>query len=92
MRRSRNKKSQAVFVWVFALMFLFMISLVYIVMTKPFIAVRDIIGPNFTGTEFEPTFDKINTFWVVWPILLIVSVLIWAFLSTLRDRPDFPRL
>lgn len=92
MRRRRNKKSQTLFVWIFALMFLFMISLVYIVMTKPYITIRDMFAPNFTGTEFEATFDKINTYWVVWPIILVTSVFIWAILSTLRDRPDFPRL
>ncbi|KKM26505.1 hypothetical protein LCGC14_1584220 [marine sediment metagenome] len=92
MRRKTKKSQGAIFVWVFALLFLFLISLVYIVMTKPFIAVRDLIGPNFTGTEFQPTFDKINTYWVVWPILLLTSVFIWAIMVTLKDKSDFPRL
>ncbi len=92
MRRKHNKKSQTIFVWIFALMFLFMISLIYITMTRPYTMVRDILGPNFTGTEFEPTIDKINTYWIVWPVILVTSVFLWAIMSTLRDRPDFPRL
>lgn len=91
MRKQRNKKGQGnLVVWIFALIFLFMISLVYIIMTQPFIKIRDMFEPNFTGTEFEATFDKINTFWIVWPILVIVGVFIWAILSTMQQRPNIP--
>lgn len=89
----RKKKGQAqLMVWFLALLFLFMIALVYIIMTKPFILVRDKFEQNFTGTEFQATFDKINTFWTVWPILVIVGVIIWAFVSTSSTNQNFPRL
>lgn len=89
----RKKKSQSqLFVWLFALLFLFLISLVYLIMTKPYIAVRDMFEPNFTGTEFESTFDKINTYWRVWPIILITTIIIWAVLSTMRSSPNIPQI
>lgn len=91
MRKDRNKKGQVV-VWLFALMFLFMIALIYIIMTKPFIMVRDKFEGNFTGTEFEGTFDKLNTFWILWPVLVVVGVIIWAILSSMRSNPNFPQL
>lgn len=91
MRRKKNKKAQ-VGVWLYALLFLFMIGLVYIIMTKPFLAVRDKFAPNFTGTEFEPTFDKINTFWKLWPILVVVGVFLWAFLKGIQQNPNIPNL
>ncbi|KKL14772.1 hypothetical protein LCGC14_2512310 [marine sediment metagenome] len=87
----RKKKSQAQLqVWLFALLFLFMISLVYIIMTKPYIAIRDKFASNFTGTEFEPTMNKINTYWILWPVILIGSIMIWAFMTTMGTTP--PRL
>ena len=90
-RKKQNKKGQIV-VWLFALLFLFMISLVYIIMTKPFITIHDMFAGNFTGTVYEPTFDKIRTFWVLWPILVIIGVFIWAILSSMRSNPNFPQL
>lgn len=87
-----NKKRGQAFVWVFALAFLFMVGLIYIVMTKPFILVHDLLTPNLTGTEFEPTIDKIVTFWRVWPILVIVGIILWALLSSMRRDPNFPQL
>lgn len=90
-KQSKSKKAQIV-VWMFALVFLFMISLVYIIMTKPFITVHDTFASNFTGTIYEPTFEKIRTFWVIWPILVIVGVFIWAILSSMRSNPNFPQL
>lgn len=77
-------------VWLFALLFLFMVSLVYIIMTKPFLMVRDKFEANFTGTEFEPTFDKINTYWRVWPIIVITSIFIWAVVQSNRQSPGPP--
>lgn len=85
-----NKKGQA-YVWIFALAFLFMIGVVYIIMTKPFITIHDIFAPNFTGTQYEPTIQKIRTFWVVWPILVTVGIIIWALLSSMRRDPNFPQ-
>ena len=91
MRKHRNKKSQGnLVVWIFALIFLFTVALVYIIMTKPFITIRDMFEPNFTGTEFEDTFNKINTFWIVWPILVIFGVFLWAILATMQQRPNIP--
>lgn len=78
-------------VWLFALLFLFLISLVYLIMTKPYIMVRDKFEPNFTGSEFEDTFNKIDTYWKVWPILLITSIVIWAFVSTTQNTANIPR-
>jgi len=89
----KKKKAQGqLAVWVYALLFLFMISLIYIIMTKPFIYIRDKYDSNFTGSQFEDTYKKINTFWTLWPILVIVGVLLWAFVSTMSQSPNFPRL
>lgn len=85
----KSKKAQLV-VWLFALVFLFMIATVYIIMTKPFIMIHDQFAGNFTGTIYEPTFEKITTFWVVWPVLVIVGVFVWAILSSMRRDPNFP--
>ena len=92
MRKQRNNRKGQVTVWIFALIFLFTISLVYIVMTKPFLLVRDKFEGNFTGTEFEETFNRLNTFWRIWPILVVVGVIIWAVLSSIRQNPQFPQL
>lgn len=92
MKKFRISKKAQVSVWLFALLFLFMTGLVYIIMTKPFLMVRDKFESNFTGTEFEGTFNKLNTFWTVWPILVVVGVLIWAFLTSTRQNPNIPQL
>ncbi len=87
------KKGQTeLMAWLFVLLFLFLISLVYLVMTKPFILIRDKFADNFTGSEFESTFDKINTYWKVWPVLLITSVIIWGFVMVMRPSSNIPRL
>ena len=92
MKIKKYQKKAQLSVWLYALLFLFMISLVYIIMTKPYIAVRDMFEPNFTGTQFEETFNKINTFWVLWPVLVIVGVFIWAIFSSINTGPSIPRL
>ncbi len=89
----RKKRGQAqLAVWLFALLFLFLISLVYLIMTKPYIQIRDMFEPNFTGSEFESTFNKIDTYWKVWPVLLITSIVIWAVVMTMRTSTSPPPL
>ena len=88
----RKQRKAQVTVWIFALLFLFMIALVYIIMTKPFLLVRDKFEGNFTGTEFEETFTRLNTFWKIWPILVTLGVFLWALLSTIKTNPQFPQL
>ena len=92
MRKQRNQKKAQVTVWIFALVFLFMTALIYIIMTKPYILVRDKFVDNFTGTEFEETFTRLNTFWRIWPILVLLGVFLWAVLSTIKQNPQFPQL
>ncbi len=92
MRKQRNNKKGQVVVWIFALVFLFMTALIYIIMTKPFLLVRDKFEGNFTGTEFEETFTRLNTFWRIWPILVVLGVFLWAVLSTIKQNPQFPQL
>ena len=92
MRKQRNNKKGQVVVWIFALVFLFMTALIYIIMTKPFLLVRDKFEGNFTGTDFEETFDRLNTFWRIWPILVVLGVFLWAILSTIKQNPQFPQL
>ena len=92
MRKIINQKKGQVVVWIFALVFLFMIALIYIIMTKPFLLIRDRFEANFTGTEFEETFTRLNTFWRIWPILVVLGVFLWAVLSTIKQNPQFPQL
>lgn len=90
-KKKINTKKAQVAVWLFALLFLFMIALVYTIMTKPYILIRDKFAPNLSGTEFQPTLDKLDTFWIVWPILVVVGVFIWAFLTSMQQRqPRIP--
>ncbi len=86
----KQKKGQQITVWFFALIFLFIIGLVYMIMTKPFVLIRDKFEANFTGSEFENTFKQINTMWRVWPILVIMGVIIWAVVASTRQTPNIP--
>ena len=78
----KQKKAQQLTVWFFALM--------YLVMTKPYVMIRDKFESNFTGSEFQETFDRINTMWRVWPILVIMGVVIWAVVASGRQTPNIP--
>jgi len=95
LRKIKLKKAQGtgnLVVWIMALIFLFMIALIYIIMTKPFILIRDKFDDNFTGSDFEQTFDRLNTFWRLWPVLVIFGVILWAVVSSMNPQQNFPRL
>lgn len=66
---------------------IFGMGLIYILVNEAYDAVDGNLGGNFTGSQYEPTYTKINTIWDMWLPIFIVGVIIWGILATLRrDR------
>lgn len=82
-----DKKGQA-FVWLTALMLIFSVGLIYIVMSRPFEVVLDTGRTLVNSTEYKNTFTQLNTFWKLWPVLVVVGLLMWAFLESMRRDPN----
>ena len=47
------------------------------------------LGGNFTGTRYEPTYQKINTIWDMWLFISLIGMIIWGIVSTMRRKDQY---
>ena len=73
-----NKNAQA-FTWLIVLATLFGMALLYIVLNEGVEKVKSIVQVNFTGTRYEPTYNKINTIWDMWLFIAMFGIIIWVY-------------
>lgn len=79
----QNKKGNAV-VWLFALASLFILAVAYLSYTPAYNGiVNSIDTSNFTAAQTS-TWQKLNTAWVWWPALMLLGIIVYAFINTLR--------
>lgn len=83
----KGKKGVA-FIWLTALLLIFTVALIYISMTRPFEIVKETVEDIVTDPDYENTFEILHTFWKLWPILVVIGVLIWAYLESMRRDPN----
>ena len=86
---SRSKKGNVAVIWLLALVSVFVVALVYIVMTEPFNAIDQKLSPEI-NESYQPTVDKIRTIWTNWPILVIFAIILGAIVLTLKQRGSDP--
>jgi len=93
-----DKRAQAnpLRIWVVTLVLIFIASAFYFAFTRVFIAVDNIVTPdiNFTtpgGTGYaNEKVHQVRNYWMVWPVLLIVSLLLYAIFFSLKQDPNYP--
>lgn len=83
-----RKKAQA-FIWLTVMVMIFGMGLIYILLTQPFDRISSNLGGNFTGTQYQPTYDKMQTIWDMWLFIFIFGIIIWGILSTMKERGQY---
>ena len=90
-------KKASLMPWFFVLILIFFIAVAYFAFTKPFRFIDDQYSPkiNFTKSvtmtdNAQEVINKVRLYWIVWPIIIIAFLIIWAFFSSLRQDPNYP--
>lgn len=82
MKLFENKKGNA-YAWISAIGTLFLVAIVYTIMTKPFEMIYDATaGANFSG--YNETRALLQTTWQWWPAIVLIGVILFVFVQTLR--------
>lgn len=84
-----DKKGNVAFIWIIALLAVFIVGAVYIVFTKPFDTVDDSISPGI-DSAYQPTVQKIRTVWEHWPLLVILGIVVWAVMASVKESQGGP--
>lgn len=82
----KKKKAQA-FTWLYIMVMIFAMGLIYIMMNQAYDKVSSNLGGNFTGSEYEPTYTKMQSLWDMFLLVFLIGALIYGILTTMR-KPD----
>jgi hypothetical protein len=80
--------------WVFALVMTFAVVVMWLVAVKVFVPVQSVSEPLINATNSSVgsrglvTIGRVVKFNIVWPVLVIVGIWLWALLSSLRRDPN----
>lgn len=90
-------KKASLMPWFFALLLIFFIAVAYFAFTKPFQFIDDQYSSeiNFTKSptrtnDAQEVINKVRMYWVVWPVIIIAFIILWAFFSSLKQDPNYP--
>jgi len=92
-----NKKAWGLMNWFVALMLIMFVSVAYFAITKPFQYVDHYATPRInlttaTGQDADEVVNKVRMYWRVWPIIIIASLILWAFFTSLKQDPNYPQI
>lgn len=82
----KGKKGAAV-TWIAFLVVIFLVGIVYIIMSEPWTILYNTFTTNLTADQLEVS-NKINNMWNLWPLLFIVVAAIITLWKLLKDEPD----
>ena len=84
----RGKKAQnsGPAVWFIAMLLIFTIGIIYITMSVGWDAVYDKFQPGLPA-EHQATATRMNSIWSLWPLVVTVGIIIWAFIMQSRNNP-----
>lgn len=80
-----TRKKGSAFIWVFAIASLFVLALVYLTLTQPINDLRAQLEPstNFTSAQ-NNTWNLIYNVWAWFPAVMLLGIMFYAILRTLR--------
>lgn len=88
-----NKKSQLKN-WFVALMLIMFVSIAYYAVTPAFRYIDDQYGTQINLTtsthDAQNVVSTIRMYWRVWPVIVLASLILWAFFSSLKQDPNYP--
>ena len=83
--------------WFIGLGLIFLIGIGWMLLTKPFVKLDNSIEPLLDDSKYENQDNKpidvvktVRKYWVAFPIVLIVSIIVWMYLSSLKQDPNYP--
>ena len=83
-----NKKGAA-FVWIVSIIAIFAFAWMFITINQGYEKMSATLGANLTGTPFEPTYNKINTIWIWYPVLFFLFMIGWGISTTMRKKNQY---
>ena len=82
----------SLYVWFVVLAVIFVTGLIWTLMSQVylinFFPVTETLLTDHNLTDAQSTLSTIEMIWNYWPLILIIGMLLWAFVSVQKKEPD----
>ena len=83
-----GKKGGAVTTWAFVMFGVFLVGILFVVMSEPYNIIYNITSSaNLTANQ-QATADRIYALWDHWPILTVLVLVIGGIVAVMRGNPE----
>lgn len=83
MKLFNNKRANA-FAWITVFVGLFVVSIIYTVLAKPWQDVYDQLYPSIQGTQGEDAVNKMVVVYKIFPLIVVLGIFLWGFTQMIR--------
>ena len=87
MRKIYKNKRGSAFVWLIVMFSIFTIGLIYMIMSQPIRVVQDATNSTLNDPDYAQSYNTTIMAWKYSPILLIIGLMIWGIISSLKKEP-----
>lgn len=84
--RKLNKKGSA-FVWLIVMFSIFALGLVYMLLSQPIRVIQDATNETLNDPDYAQSYNTTILAWKYAPILIIIGLIIWGIISSLKREP-----
>jgi heme/copper-type cytochrome/quinol oxidase subunit 2 len=85
--KPKGNKAAAGFVYIILMVSIFIIGVIYVTMAHPFQEIYQTFYNNMSS-DFQPTMQKIRSVWIMFPMITVFGLVVWAFINSLKREPD----
>lgn len=82
----KNKKA-SVWAWFMITIAVFVIAILYMILTKPIIAIQSATSDVLNDTDYASSYNRVITVWKYWPIVMLLGLIILGIITSLKKEP-----
>jgi hypothetical protein len=80
-------KRGSVWAWFVVTISVFIIAIVYMIMTKPIIEIQKVTNETLNDSDYASTYNRVITVWKYWPIVMLLGLILVGVMYSIKKEP-----
>jgi len=87
MKHLSKCKRGSVFAWVTITVAVFIVGLLYMILTQPVIEIQKATNSTLNDEDYASTYNSVIMVWKYWPLIMLLGLIIVGIIISIRKEP-----